>query len=246
MKYRLGIYCLLLLLLTSCTTARVSGPSVTTVHEPTGPAGFTAGRAYHTVAPGETLWRISKMYDADVETIKEANRIRNVKKVEIGQRLYIPGASPRKNVITMYPNRRWKYIIVHHSATNKGNSMQFNRSHLRRGWEGVGYHFIIDNGTYGKDDGQIETGPRWTKQRRGAHCKARKMNKKAIGICLVGNFSRSKPTKKQMESLTYLVNKLRKYYRIPKKRVLGHGQVRGAKTECPGKRFPWRSFKSSL
>lgn len=186
------------------------------------------------------------MYDVDIETIKKANRIRNVKKVEIGERLYIPGASPRKDVITLYPNKRWKYIIVHHSATDKGNSMQFNKSHLQRGWEGVGYHFIIDNGTYGKDDGQIETGPRWIKQKKGAHCKASDMNEKAIGICLVGNFSKGKPTRKQMDSLVYLVNKLRKYYNIPKRRILEHGQVKGAKTECPGTKFPWKQFKSRI
>ncbi len=234
--------------LASCTTARVYSPSagVSTYEPAASSTNFASFRSYHIVAPGETLWRIGKMYDVDVETIKKVNRISNVRKVDIGQKLFIPGASARKNIVTVYPNKKWKYIIIHHSATEVGNSMQFNASHLRRGWKGVGYHFIIDNGTYGKDDGQIETGPRWLKQDNGAHCKASDMNEKGIGICLVGNFSRGRPTRKQMKSLTYLVNELRSYYKIPKNRILGHGQVKGARTECPGRRFSMKRFKSRL
>jgi N-acetyl-anhydromuramyl-L-alanine amidase AmpD len=51
---------------------------------------------------------------------------------------------------------------------------------------------------------------------------------------------------KQMEALVYLVNILRKYYKIPQGHILGHGQVPGAKTECPGKYFPWREFYHKL
>ena len=72
------------------------------------------------------------------------------------------------------------------------------------------------------------------------------MNTKAIGICLVGDFSKEAPTSKQMDALVYLVNKLRKYYRIPMSRIMGHGQVTGARTECPGKNFPWRELKNRL
>jgi N-acetylmuramoyl-L-alanine amidase len=201
---------------------------------------------YHTVAPGETLWRIAKMYEVDQGTITKVNRISNVRDIEIGTRLYIPDAAPRRHVITLYPSSKWKYIIVHHSATEMGNAEIFNSAHKQRGWQEVGYHFIIDNNTAGKDDGQIETGPRWTKQADGAHCKASSMNEKGIGICLVGNFSEGIPTRSQMNSLVHLVNILRKYYKIPKSRILGHRDVAGAKTECPGTRFPWKEFMSRL
>jgi N-acetylmuramoyl-L-alanine amidase len=233
--------------LTSCTTTHVATPSPdSAVYDVSAIPSPMRHGIYHFVAPGETLWRIAKMYDVDVETVKEVNRISDVRDLDIGRRLYIPGASRRKHVVTLYPNKKWKYIIIHHSATDYGSSMQFNKSHLSRGWEGVGYHFIIDNGTCGKDDGQIETSPRWLKQVNGAHCKAGGMNEKGIGICLVGNFSKEKVSARQMDSLVYLVNKLRKYYRIPKKKIIGHNQVPGAKTECPGTNFPWKRFKSRL
>lgn len=90
----------------------------------------------------------------------------------------------------------------------------------------------------GKTDGQIEISPRWLKQENGSHCRADNMNTKAIGICLVGDFSRDVPTPKQVDVLVYLVNRLRKYYRIPSSRIMGHGQLTGGKDRMPGEVFP--------
>ncbi len=194
----------------------------------------------HTVAPGETVWRIAKMYDVDSKAVVHRNKIKNPSKIEMGQKLVVPKAAPIRPVVTLYPTDKWKYIIIHHSATDIGNALAFNRSHNLRGFtRGLGYHFVVDNGSKGKFDGQIEVSPRWLKKQDGAHCRAGGMNPQAIGICLVGNFNSGKITEKQMDSLVYLVNRLRKYYNIPKTKILGHGQVPGARTDCPGKEFPW-------
>jgi N-acetyl-anhydromuramyl-L-alanine amidase AmpD len=72
------------------------------------------------------------------------------------------------------------------------------------------------------------------------------MNCRAIGICLVGNFNTEKVSDKQMSSLVYLVAILKKHYDVPIRNIMGHGQVKGAKTECPGSNFPWDSFYSKL
>ena len=56
------------------------------------------------------------------------------------------------------PNK-WLYIVIHHSATPAGSAAQFDRSHRQKGWDELGYHFVIGNGT-GSRDGQIEVGPR--------------------------------------------------------------------------------------
>lgn len=201
---------------------------------------------FHTIAPGETLWRLSKMYDVKIEDIMRANNLTKPKELEMGQRLLIPQAAPPRPVIPLYRSNKWKYIIIHHSATNEGSAFSLFDLHLKRGFSGLGYHFIIDNGTSGKGDGQIEVSPRWIKQQNGAHCQASGMNYKGIGICLVGNFSKEKVSKKQMEALVYLVNILREYYHIPIKNIIGHGQVAGARTECPGSNFPWQKFYSEL
>jgi len=201
----------------------------------------------HTVAPGETVWRLAKMYDVKERDILRANALKESSSLYLGQKLRIPHAAEPKAIIPLYPSKKWKYIIIHHTATDAGNSLIFNRAHLRRGFDrGIGYHFVIDNGSCGKGDGMIEVTPRWLKQQDGAHCKANDMNRQAIGIALVGNFDKDKVSQKQMEALVELVNLLRKYYHIPLSRIMGHGQVPGAATDCPGKRFPWKEFRQRL
>ena len=197
----------------------------------------------HEVAPGETVWRIGKMYDVKIDDIVRVNRLRDVAKLEKGQMLLIPKAAPLRLVIPLYPSNKWQYIIIHHSATDVGNALSFDYVHSeRRQWKGLGYDFVIDNGTSGKEDGQIEVSPRWLHQEDGAHCKAGGMNYKGIGICLVGNFNGDRITPKQMEALVYLVDILKDYYHISNSHILGHGQVEGASTDCPGKKFPWEEF----
>jgi len=199
----------------------------------------------HIVAPGETLWRISKMYNVPIKDISSANNLKT-ETLEKGQRILILNAAPIISVILLYPSKKWKYIVIHHSATDEGNSLYFDKYHQGKGWEEIGYHFVIDNGTKGKQDGQIEVSPRWIKQKNGAHCQAGDMNHKGIGICLVGNFNQERVSQKQLEALVYLVDILRDYYKIPLKNIIGHRVVKGAKTECPGKYFPWEKFQDRL
>ena len=199
---------------------------------------------YHEVGPLETVWRISRMYDVTPESIYSANRLRPGDRLLIGRKLIIPNARMIRYVINLYRNPRWKYIIVHHTATGRGNAKTINRSHGARGfWNGLGYQFVIDNGTLGKGDGQIEMSPRWIRQQCGAHCKAGGMNEKAIGIALVGNFNYEKPTPNQLQSLAFLLSVLRSYYRIPSSHVMVHRDVAGARTECPGKLFPMNRLR---
>lgn len=72
------------------------------------------------------------------------------------------------------------------------------------------------------------------------------MNDKAIGVSLVGNFNVDLPTANQIQSLNYLLKTLCQYYHIPTTNILGHRDVQGARTDCPGKRFPWSSIRQCL
>ncbi len=202
---------------------------------------------YHEVGPLETLWRISKTYGVPQQTIIDANRISDPSAIKVGQKLFIPQAQEPQAIIPLYYTRPWSYIIVHHTATDFGNALTINKSHHNRGFEdGLGYHFLIDNGTMGKRDGQIEIGPRWLKQMDGAHTKASDMNKVAIGIGIVGNFSEVYMSEAQMKSLVFLTNVLRAHYQVSSSHIMGHRDVPGARTECPGKNFPWQEFKRRL
>jgi hypothetical protein len=147
--------------------------------------------------------------------------------------------------------KRWTAIIIHHSGTKTGNSAIFDKWH-REGnhWEGVGYDFVIGNGS-NSGNGEVEVTYRWRRQVTGAHCGGTPgnwANKDAVGICLVGNFNQTRPTNAQMKSLVKLVRFLQSRYKIPKSRIYGHGATPGAGTvtDCPGRNFPMTWLKSQV
>jgi hypothetical protein len=148
---------------------------------------------------------------------------------------------------------RWKGIVIHHSAVPFGSAAHEEKYHKSKGWDGLGYHFVINNGVrkdgYGEPDGLVEVGYRWNGQKVGSHCrengdKSNYWNKYTIGICLIGNFETRGPTKRQMASLVKLVRFLQDRYNIPTSQIKGHGQVKA--TKCPGRKFSMNRFKSML
>ncbi|MFQ5591731.1 MAG: peptidoglycan recognition family protein, partial [Phycisphaerae bacterium] len=93
----------------------------------------------------------------------------------------------------------------------------------------------------------IEVGPRWHGQRHGAHCKTpgNYYNEHGIGICLVGDFTKTRPTPRQLASLTRLVRFLVDRCRILPERVTTHRAVTG-KTQCPGDLFRLADLQRAL
>jgi len=141
----------------------------------------------------------------------------------------------------------WKYIVIHHSATDDGNAEIFDKCHKKRGMEnGLAYHFVINNGRSGTEDGQIQTGRRWKRQIEGGHVRQRWLNIEGIGICVVGNLNNHKMTKKQYWSLVWLTRDLMEKCNIPSQNVLFHGKIKGEKTECPGTYFPYKGFMRNI
>jgi len=201
----------------------------------------------HEVAPMETVSRLAQMYGVPEGQILRANGLKSGDPLEAGQKLLIPYPSRYKNIVPVFKNDRWRYILVHHTAGTVGKALLVDRIHRERGFEeGLGYHFIIDNGSLDKGNGQVEVAPRWLAQEQGAHCKASNMNDKSIGISLVGNFNIKKPSAAQLHTLTRLVGMLGSYYEIPVSNVIPHRLVPGARTDCPGNLFPWEPFQLSL
>jgi N-acetylmuramoyl-L-alanine amidase len=141
--------------------------------------------------------------------------------------------------------RPWKWIVVHHSATPTGSASDFDRMHRDKGWDELGYDFVIGNGT-DSGNGQIEVGPRWSKQKWGAHAKTpdNRYNEYGIGICLVGNFDLERPTPQQLQSLARLSAYLIKTYHISPQNVIGHGDTKA--TDCPGRYMNVAQFRKQV
>ncbi len=139
------------------------------------------------------------------------------------------------------PERNWKYIVIHHSATTGGSVESIHREHGKRkdasgnNWLGIGYHFVIGNGK-GMSDGAIEPTFRWLQQIHGAHSGKREYNGHGIGVCLIGNFEDNKPTVKQQQAITKLLRQLTAQYQLGPKSIIGHNEVK--QTFCPGRNLP--------
>lgn len=79
----------------------------------------------------------------------------------------------------MYAPRRIELIVIHCSATERTADFRLSdidKWHRARGWNGCGYHFVVDL------DGTIEVGRPVAEV--GAH--AYGYNRRSIGICYVG------------------------------------------------------------
>jgi len=124
-----------------------------------------------------------------------------------------------------------KYLIIHHTATarDKTTFEAVRNYHIRKGWGDIAYHYFISG------DGRLYRGRE--ENVVGAHCRANGMNFKSLGICLTGNFEQEHPSEAQLKTLEELIEKLRAKYNIPIDNVLGHKEVPGARTVCPGRNF---------
>ena len=130
--------------------------------------------------------------------------------------------------------RQIKQIILHCSDSEFGNAQAINQWHLKRGFDMIGYHYVIMNGISewnseydSKTDGKIETGR--PIERPGAHCEGN--NYDSIGVCLIG---KDEFTPLQIESLLAIIERIRERFgKIP---VYGHYEKASAKKQgktCP-------------
>ena len=124
--------------------------------------------------------------------------------------------------------RKITELIVHCSATPEGKSFSvadIDRWHRQRGWNGIGYHFVIYL------DGSIHTGRRLSQI--GAHCKGHNAN--SIGICYIGGCNsygkspKDTRTAAQKTALSTLLKELKKQF--PNASIHGHRDF--AQKACP-------------
>ena len=218
-----------------------------------------AGDALHIVQRSETLTSIARQHGVSVAELAKHNGLERDTKVRVGQSLSIPGKSLSETgrVLSSGVERaieaagvkpgRWKYIVIHHSGVDSGTVKGMDRYHreVRHMEHGLAYHFVIGNGN-GMGDGFVAVGRRWTEQLDGGHVASEAQNKIALGICLVGNFDRDKPSGKQMQSLEALVVALLGRCDLSASAVRTHQQINIMHTRCPGRNFPTRAFLKEL
>ena len=97
------------------------------------------------------------------------------------------------------------------------------RGHVAEGWADIGYHFSID-----------PAGRVWQcrpLQLQGAH--VHNQNEHNIGVMVMGNFERIRPTAAATASIAAFVAELMRRYNVSPSRVYTHQEL--APTACPGR-----------
>ena len=215
-------------------------------------AGFSPiAMSNYIVVKGDTLSKIAARHGISIRELKAMNNL-NRDLILVGQNLRIPGNAVKQTALTedlmkkvraatariKVQRDKWQRIVVHHSAIKYGNVEKYDAAHRLRGMQnGLAYHFLIGNGI-DAGDGEIEIGPRWQKQQSGGHVKNHLINQTAIGICLIGNFEKTHPSKKQLDTFTQLMDWLQGVALGKKVDFAGHRELKGEQTVCPGKHFP--------
>ena len=123
--------------------------------------------------------------------------------------------------MSMLVAKNIKLLVVHCSDSDDSKTLtalDLHEMHLNFGWDGIGYHKIINR------SGKIENGrpEYWV----GAHVKGK--NSISLGVCLVG---RHKFTIKQFISLEKVLRKWKFLY--PEAEIVGHRDTGNTNKTCP-------------
>lgn len=139
----------------------------------------------------------------------------------------------------------WSHIMIHHSLTDDGKTVSW--SAIRRyhedvnGWRDIGYHAGVE---LINDDFEALIGRGWDQE--GAHCKEGSMNRKALGICLVGNFDKALPPEGMMEvARDRVINPWMHAFGIKPERIVFHREYATYKS-CPGTMFTFEYLNSFI
>ncbi len=141
---------------------------------------------------------------------------------------------------------RIKKIVLHCSASDYGNVLEIDEWHKSRGWQGVGYHYVILNGYPNQRqasrksrwsflDGAVECGrpldksPYLDAAEVGAH--AYNFNRESVGICLIGQPGEF--SIRQLYAARTVISALIWEFDIPVSGVVGHSELNSQKN-CPG------------
>ena len=137
---------------------------------------------------------------------------------------------------TDVPLRKWKNIIVHTSVEGADVA---NRC-----------HFVIDSANASETSTSlpVRSIAPWIQQTNSLHTAkgANDWNTDSIGVCLMGDFSRRRPSPVQWQAMVKLTNDLQKRFKIPAERVYLYRDIGGAKINSPGSAFSQKEFDDAL
>jgi N-acetylmuramoyl-L-alanine amidase len=137
-----------------------------------------------------------------------------------------------------YPRdaKKSRWLVYHHTAGPETQTPEaIARFHLKKGWAGIGYHYLIySNGAIFK-----------TRPIGAVPACVDGHNTESLCVAWVGNLSKKQPSPAMWAAGIWLGRLLRKSYPLIKG-AKGHGQIPGQATECPGTKVNLAVLKTAL
>jgi hypothetical protein len=146
-----------------------------------------------------------------------------------------------------------QFIVLHHSLTRDGTTVNWQairRYHRQRGWDDIGYHYGVE---LVRGDYEILLGR--MPDVDGAHCREMGMNRRAYGVCLIGNYQQVPPPPAAIDKVVELVRFLMRRDGIRAENVIGHREAgkmanfdwtKGQYKDCPGAAWSMERFREFL
>ena len=202
--------------------------------------GFVAVMSNIDATPGQRR-RAEESVKACDNLLAEARRVNTAAATPQGMPIVARAAwGARAPILARLDKAQGPYrrITVHHSAepnpveldgtlkTSCEAVRQIQNAHMngaKTQYGDIGYHFVID--PYGRvfEARKLE----W----QGAHASG-DHNQQNIGICMIGNFEKEKPTSAMLDTLEKTIESLQAAHKIPRSEIYLHSEFRD--TECPG------------
>lgn len=163
----------------------------------------------------------------------------------------------------------WQYILIHQSTKPDGETLdasgifRYHTSYridyhivgredfwkrrsngdgkvFQKAWSDVGYPFLVE-----RIKGMVHVIVGRPLTRYGAHCPQEYMNRKAIGVCYIGNYDADEPDTEMLEiSIKRLIIPLMGIFKISCSNILGHRDIAGVKKSCPGRKFNLDTYRN--
>lgn len=135
------------------------------------------------------------------------------------------------------------YLTIHHSKTKDGKTVswgairKYHTINPKLMWSDIGYHFGVEL-IYDHFEVLLGRMP----YMQGAHCRAGGMNRRALGLCVIGDFDRVEPPEMQFDLAAGVCSWICHMLNIPVENVKGHREHDPRKT-CPGEKFDMDAFR---
>lgn len=122
--------------------------------------------------------------------------------------------------------------------------------YYKTAWDDIGYHTVIEF-----EDNELKLKKGRDHKVSGIHAyqkmpdrngKLVSINNQSIGICVVGNFDKTKLNKKHINEIVGYTSLLLVLYKIPVMNVLGHNELPGVHKSCPGKNIDMSLIREKI